>query len=210
MRVLSKMDQHYLASFLFSAKISIPAKILARSLATDPLSGTRQIFSEFSFSFDFFRTRQFIGEFTCLRPCLENSPRVTLPCNLARSPSLVFFGTAFFYFWNKFSGYFGILLEKIPIPGIWDYLRFYLRDFLGEKNRKSPGFGKWDPKKLHPKATSDDQSQIKNIIFSFSHRRWIRQSPRRRSMPKRELAVRPLAVAGQRCAQTGPPKPRQS
>ena len=90
MRVLSicKMDQHYLASFLFSAKISIPAKILARSLATDPLSGTRQIFSEFSFSFDFFRTRQFIGEFTCLRPCLENSPRVTQPCNLARSPSL--------------------------------------------------------------------------------------------------------------------------
>ena len=91
MRVLSicKMDQHNLASFLFSAKISIPAKILARSLATDPLSGTRQIFSEFSFSFDFFRTRQFIGEFTCLRPCLENSPRVTQPCNLARSPSLL-------------------------------------------------------------------------------------------------------------------------
>ena len=90
MRVLSicKMDQHYLASFLFSAKISIPAKILARSLATDPLSGTRQIFSEFSFSFDFFRTRQFIGEFTCLRPCLENSPRVTQPCDLANSATL--------------------------------------------------------------------------------------------------------------------------
>ena len=48
------------------------------------------------------------------------------------------------YTQRTFSGFFGILglcSKKIPIPGIWDFSGRCLRDFLGEKNLKSPGFG---------------------------------------------------------------------
>ena len=54
---------------------------------------------------------------TCPRPCLENSPRVTLPCYLARSPSLVFFGTAFFIFVINFRDILGFCSKKSQYRG---------------------------------------------------------------------------------------------
>ena len=58
---------------------------------------------------------------------------------------------------RDFLGFWDFAQKKIPIPGIWDFSGFWLRDFLGEKNSQIPGI--WDlgigiPKKSHPKATS--------------------------------------------------------
>ena len=45
---------------------------------------------------------------------------------------------------RDFLGFWDFAQKKIPIPGIWDFSGFWLRDFLGEKNPKSPGFGIWE------------------------------------------------------------------
>ena len=64
---------------------------------------------------------------------------------------------------RDFLGFWDFPQKKIPIPGIWDFSGFWLRDFSGEKNSQIPGI--WDlgigiPKKSHPKATSALASQI--------------------------------------------------
>ena len=45
---------------------------------------------------------------------------------------------------RDFLGFWDFAQKKIPIPGIWDFSGFWLRDFSGEKNPKSPGFGIWE------------------------------------------------------------------
>ena len=44
-----------------------------------------------------------------------------------------------------FRDFLGFCSKKIPIPGIWDFSGFWLRDFSGQKkDPKSPGFGIWE------------------------------------------------------------------
>ena len=75
---------------------------------------------------------------------------------------------------RDFLGFWDFAQKKIPIPGIWDFSGFWLRDFLGEKKSQIPGI--WDlgigiPKKSHPKATSGekpctDHLSVRNVSNS--------------------------------------------